>query len=119
MKNIRRGEIYYADLDPIVGSEQGGTRPVLILQNNIGNKLSPTVITAPITGRKKKKLLPTHVNITTTELPQYSTILLEQIRTIDKQRIFEYVGNLSKEQMNRVEQAIDISFGMMYLGELK
>ena len=97
-KEIKRGEIYYADLNPVIGSEQGGVRPVLILQNDTGNRFSPTVIVAAITGRQKKEM-PTHVTVTIPELPQDSIVLLEQIRTIDKQRISDYVGKISKTQM--------------------
>lgn len=118
MKEIKRGDIYYAALDPVVGSEQGGTRPVLILQNDTGNKFSPTIIVAPITSRVKKKL-PTHVSISITALPKDSIILLEQIRTVDKQRLSEYIACLSNAQMEKVEQAIDISLGMTFLEVLK
>mgnify|MGYP001028646509 CR=1 FL=1 len=110
MSNIKRGDIYYATLDPVVGSEQGGNRPVLILQNNTGNKFSPTVIVAPITGRRKKNL-PTHVPVDITELPKDSIILLEQIRTIDKRRLCDYVCRLNSKQMKKVEQAINVSLG--------
>ena len=118
MKEIKRGDIYYAALDPVVGSEQGGTRPVLILQNDTGNKFSPTVIVAAITGKQKKNL-PTHVPVNIPALPQNSIVLLEQIRTIDKQRIAEYVSRINNAQMKKVEQAIDISLGMDYLEGLK
>lgn len=118
MKEIKRGDIYYAALNPVIGSEQGGTRPVLILQNDTGNKFSPTVIVAAITGRQKKNL-PTHVPVNISELPKDSIVLLEQIRTIDKQRLAEYVARLSNAQMKKIEQAIDISLGMNYLEELR
>lgn len=118
MKEIKRGDIYRAVLNPVIGSEQGGTRPVLILQNDIGNKFSPTVIIAPITGQQKKSL-PTHVQISIPDLPKDSIILLEQIRTIDKQRLSEYVGCIVNTQMKEVEQAIDISLGMNYLEDLQ
>lgn len=118
MKEIKRGDIYYAVLNPVIGSEQGGTRPTLILQNDTGNKFSPTVIIAPITGRSKKRL-PTHVSVDIPELPKDSIVLLEQIRTIDKQRLAEYIGRLDNTQMKEVEQAIDISLGMDYLEDLQ
>ena len=119
MKEIKRGDIYYAALDPVIGSEQGGTRPVLILQNDIGNKFSPTIIVAAITGRQKKNL-PTHVtvNVCDTEsgdaLPKDSIVLLEQIRTIDKQRLCEYVTRLTNARMAKVEQAAEVSLGMTF-----
>jgi len=118
MKEIKRGDIYYAALDPVVGSEQGGTRPVLILQNDTGNKFSPTVIVAAITGRQKKNL-PTHVPVSIPTLPKDSIVLLEQIRTIDKQRLAEYISSLTHSQMKIVEQAIDVSLGMNYLEGLR
>jgi mRNA interferase MazF len=118
MKEIKRGEIYYADLDPIRGSEQGGTRPVLCIQNDIGNTYNPTIIIAPITGQIKKQM-PTHVPLQLAELPQDSIILLEQIRTIDKCRVTDYVGKISEEHMVKVEQAIDVSLGMSYLEGLR
>ena len=117
-ESIKRGDIYYATLDPVVGSEQGGTRPVLILQNDTGNKFSPTVIVAAITGRQKKNL-PTHVTVNIPALPKDSIVLLEQIRTIDKQRLSEYVSSLTNAQMKKVEQAIDVSLGMTFLEGLK
>ncbi|MGI6538356.1 MAG: type II toxin-antitoxin system PemK/MazF family toxin [Caldicoprobacterales bacterium] len=114
---IRRGEIYYADLSPVVGSEQGGVRPVLIVQNEIGNKYSPTVIIAAITSKINKGKLPTHVEISAEEygLPKDSVILLEQIRTIDKKRLKEKIGYLSPEVMKQVDEAIQISFGLIDL----
>lgn len=118
MKEIKRGDIYYAALNPVVGSEQGGTRPVLVLQNNIGNQFSPTVIISAITG-KQKKHLPTHVNVNKPELPKDSVILLEQIRTIDKTRLREYVCSIDERHMKKIEQAIEISLGINYLEELK
>ncbi len=105
-RTICRGEIYYADLEPVVGSEQGGIRPVLILQNNVGNIHSPTVIIAVITTRKKVNL-PTHVYIES--LPKPSFALLEQIRTVDKIRILEYVGQLSEREIKAVDNALKIS----------
>jgi mRNA interferase MazF len=115
---IRRGEIYYCRLDPVQGSEQGGTRPGLVIQNDVGNKHSPTIIIAPITGRMKKQL-PTHVPLQLAELPQDSIILLEQIRTVDKSRFGSYVGKVSEAKMQEVEQAIDVSLGMSYLEGLR
>ena len=106
---MNRGEIYYADLSPVIGSEQGGYRPVLILQNNKGNKYSTTVIVAPISSRMTKNDLPTHVIIETPFLEKKSVILLEQIRTIDKKRIDERLGVLSQEFMEKVNQAIKTS----------
>ncbi|NLX69467.1 MAG: type II toxin-antitoxin system PemK/MazF family toxin [Clostridiales bacterium] len=114
---IRRGEIYYADLSPVVGSEQGGVRPVLIVQNDIGNKYSPTVIVAAITSQINKAKLPTHIEISASEygLPKDSVILLEQIRTIDKKRLKEKIGYLSSEVMEKVNEALQISFGLIDL----
>ncbi len=106
---MNRGEIYYADLSPVVGSEQGGYRPVLILQNNKGNKYSTTVIIAPISSKMTKNDLPTHVIIETQFLDKKSVILLEQIRTIDKKRIDERLGTLSDSLMEKVDQAIKTS----------
>lgn len=106
---MNRGEIYYADLSPVVGSEQGGYRPVVILQNNKGNKYSTTVIVAPISSRLTKNALPTHVYIETNFLEKKSVILLEQIRTIDKKRIDEKLGVLSFNVMEKVNQAIKTS----------
>ena len=112
--NIKRGDIYYADLSPVVGSEQGGLRPVLIVQNDVGNKYSPTVIAAAITSRMSKTKLPTHIDITGTEtgLSRDSVILLEQIRTIDKKRLKEKMGHLDDAMMDHVNTAIAISFGL-------
>lgn len=106
---MNRGEIYYADLSPVVGSEQGGYRPVVILQNNKGNKYSTTVIVAPISSKLTKNDLPTHVIIETNFLEKKSVILLEQIRTIDKKRIDERLGCLSYMIMERVDEAIKTS----------
>lgn len=120
MKNImnpqiRRGDIYYADLSPVVGSEQGGLRPVLIIQNDVGNKYSPTVIAAAITSRMSKTRLPTHIDIYAERagLARDSVILLEQIRTLDKRRLRERMGHLDDEMMDRVNNAIAVSFGIM------
>ena len=112
--NIRRGDIYYADLSPVVGSEQGGLRPVLIVQNDIGNRYSPTVIAAAITSRMTKAKLPTHIDVTGNDvgLAKDSVILLEQIRTIDKTRLKEKMGHLSDTVMTDVNNAISVSFGL-------
>lgn len=112
MKNVKRGEIYYADLSPVIGSEQDGTRPVLILQNDIGNRFSPTTIIAPMTSVPKKQALPTHIVIDYDFLESKSTILLEQIRTIDKTRLSDYLGQLSCEDILRINDAMAISLGM-------
>ena len=107
---IRRGDIYYADLSPVVGSEQGGIRPVLIIQNNVGNRHSPTVICAAITSKMNKAKLPTHIEISTRDykIVKNSVILLEQIRTIDKQRLKEYVCHIDG-RMKKIDQAIRVS----------
>lgn len=115
MKEIKRGEIYSADFGAGFGSEQGGVRPVLILQNNTGNKHSPTTIVAAITGRKTKAALPTHVAIMTGGLKTESTVLLEQIRTIDKARLGEYIGKLDSKTLAAVDRAIVVSLGIKYL----
>ena len=108
---IRRGDIFYADLSPVVGSEQGGIRPVLIIQNNVGNRHSPTVICAAVTSKMNKAKLPTHIEISTRDydIVKNSVILLEQIRTIDKQRLKEYVCHIDGGMMRKVDQAIRIS----------
>jgi len=106
---MNRGEVYYADLSPVIGSEQGGYRPVLILQNNKGNKYSTTVIVAPISSKMTKNDLPTHVIIETHFLEKRSVVLLEQIRTIDKKRIDERLGILSLDIMDKIDQAIKTS----------
>ncbi|HEX3015769.1 MAG TPA: type II toxin-antitoxin system PemK/MazF family toxin [Desulfobacteria bacterium] len=112
---IRRGEIYYAELNPVVGSEQGGTRPVLVIQNDIGNQYSPTTIIAAITSQISKAKLPTHVEVTARRsgLERDSVILTEQIRTIDKSRLKEKVTVLDDETMARVNQAIEVSLGLI------
>ena len=115
MKEIKRGEIYSADFGAGFGSEQGGTRPSLILQNDIGNRHSPTTIVAAITGRKTKAALPTHVAIMTSGLKTESTVLLEQIRTIDKARLGEYIGKLDSKTLAAVDRAIVVSLGIKYL----
>lgn len=111
---VHRGDIYYADLSPVVGSEQGGVRPVLIVQNDVGNKFSPTVIAAAITSQHDKANLPTHieVNAENTGLLKDSVVLLEQVRTLDKHRLKEKMGRLDTGSMNRVNQALSISFGL-------
>ena len=111
---IRRGDIYYADLSPVVGSEQGGLRPVLIIQNDVGNKYSPTVIAAAITSRMSKTRLPTHIDIYAERagLARDSVILLEQIRTLDKRRLRERIGTLKPEVMEKVTNALKISLGV-------
>lgn len=113
--NIRRGDIYYADLSPVVGSEQGGLRPVLIVQNDIGNRYSPTVIAAAITSRISKAKLPTHIDVFASKvgLAKDSVILLEQIRTIDKVRLKEKMGHLDDEAMRSVNDALSVSFGLV------
>ena len=112
--NVRRGDIYYADLSPVVGSEQGGLRPVLIVQNDVGNRHSPTVIAAAITSRMSKTRLPTHIDVYANKvgLAKDSVILLEQIRTIDKKRLKEKMGHLDDSLMYEVDTAISISFGL-------
>ena len=112
--NIKRGDIYYADLSPVVGSEQGGLRPVLIVQNDVGNKYSPTVIAAAITSKMSKAKLPTHIDVTAAQvgLLKDSVILLEQIRTIDKVRLKEKMGHLDESAMWSVNEAISVSFGL-------
>jgi mRNA interferase MazF len=111
---VKRGDIYYADLSPVVGSEQGGVRPVLIVQNNVGNKFSPTVIAAAITSQINKAKMPTHIEIGAADygLSKDSVILLEQVRTIDKKRLKERIGHLNENLMNRVNEAIEISLGL-------
>lgn len=111
---VHRGDIYYADLSPVVGSEQGGMRPVLIVQNDIGNKHSPTVIAAAITSRLDKAKLPTHIEVGggTCGLAKYSVVLLEQIRTLDKKRLKEKMGTLDVSSMSAVNSALSISFGL-------
>ena len=114
MSMVKRGDIYYADLSPVVGSEQGGMRPVLIVQNDTGNKHSPTVIAAAITSQIGKARLPTHIELEAQSygLTRNSVILLEQIRTIDKSRLRERMGKLDEPTMNNVDNAIAVSFGL-------
>lgn len=109
---IIRGDIFYADLSPAVGSEQGGCRPVIILQNNVGNKHAPTTIVAPITSRLSKKPLPTHITFNGCGLPKDSVILMEQIRTIDKRRLKTKMGCLTNEKWEVVNEAIKVSLGL-------
>lgn len=113
---IKRGDIYYADLSPVVGSEQGGVRPVLIIQNDVGNKYSPTVIAAAITSRMGKNKLPTHIDIYADRvgLQKDSVVLLEQVRTIDKKRLGEKMGHLDDMTMTAVDDAMAISLGLHY-----
>ncbi len=111
---IKRGDIYYADLSPVIGSEQGGIRPVVVVQNDVGNKYSPTVIAAAITSKINKAKLPTHIEIDAEHfgLPKDSVVLTEQIRTIDKKRLKERIGRLDDIYMNKVNDALIISFGI-------
>ena len=112
--SVKRGDIFYADLSPVVGSEQGGIRPVLIVQNDVGNRHSPTVIAAAITSRQEKTRLPTHIEIESGScgLAKDSVVLLEQIRTIDKKRLKERMGTLDQRSMDRINNALSISFGL-------
>ena len=114
MNNVYKGNFYYADLDPVIGSEQAGMRPVLVIQNNIGNKNSPTVIVAPLTASgNDKPLLPTHVKIAASDgIYCDSIVLLEQVRTIDKQRLKNFLGRINMEQLWKVEKAIIVAFGI-------
>ena len=111
---INRGEVYYADLSPVIGCEQGGIRPVVIVQNNVGNRHSPTVIAAAITSKQDKTSLPTHISVKgeSCGLAKDSVVLLEQIRTIDKQRLREKTGRLSNEDIKKLNNALNISFGL-------
>ncbi|EST12284.1 type II toxin-antitoxin system PemK/MazF family toxin [Sporolactobacillus laevolacticus] len=112
---VKRGDVYFADLSPVVGSEQGGVRPVLIIQNDIGNRFSPTVVVAAITAQIQKAKLPTHVEIDAKRygFDRDSVILLEQIRTIDKQRLTDKITHLDEEMMGRVNKAIQISLSLI------
>lgn len=112
---VKRGDIFYGDLSPVIGSEQGGVRPVLVVQNDIGNKYSPTVIVAAITSQINKAKLPTHIELAAEEygITKDSVILLEQIRTIDKMRLKERIGHLSDELMKQVDVGLQISFGLI------
>ena len=117
-KAIRRGDLFYADLDPVVGSEQGGIRPVLVIQNDVGNYFSPTVVAAAITSRKAKNSLPTHILLENVPgLAPTSLLLLEQLRTIDRKRLRGYIGRISKEKMLEVDAALAISIGIGYPNE--
>ncbi len=111
---IKRGEVFYADLSPVIGSEQGGTRPVVIVQNDVGNRHSPTVIAAAITSRQDKSPMPTHINIRgdSCGLAKDSVVLLEQIRTIDKTRLKEKTGRLEDNDLLKVNRRLNISFGL-------
>lgn len=111
---VKRGDIYYADLSPVVGSEQGGIRPVLVVQNDVGNKYSPTVIAAAVTSQINKAKMPTHIELAAKEygLNKDSVILLEQIRTIDKKRLREKIGHLDENLMSDVNEALLVSFGL-------
>ncbi len=113
--SVRRGDIYYADLSPVVGSEQGGVRPVLIIQNDTGNRYSPTVIAAAITSQMGKARLPTHIDLPVTEnsgLTKHSMVLLEQVRTLDKRRLRERMGHVEEPVMEKIDAAIAVSFGL-------
>ncbi len=112
---VKRGDVFYADLSPVIGSEQGGVRPVLVVQNDVGNKYSPTIIVAAITSQINKAKLPTHVEISALEygLTKDSVVLLEQIRTIDKKRLREKVGHFDEEMMIKVNEGLLISFGLV------
>lgn len=117
-KAIRRGDLFYADLNPVVGSEQGGIRPVLVIQNDVGNHFSPTVVAAAITCRKAKNSLPTHILLENVPgLAPTSLLLLEQLRTIDRKRLRGYIGRISKEKMLEVDAALAISIGIGYPNE--
>ncbi|MBQ3150161.1 MAG: type II toxin-antitoxin system PemK/MazF family toxin [Clostridia bacterium] len=111
---VRRGDIFYADLSPVVGSEQGGIRPVLIVQNDVGNKFSPTVIAAAITSQRFKTNLPTHIKVDADGcgLAKDSIVLLEQVRTLDKKRLKEHMGTLGDDDMTRVDRALSVSLGI-------
>lgn len=113
MEEIKRGEIYYADLSPVVGSEQGGVRPIVVLQNDVGNKFSPTVIVAAITSQINKAKIPTHIELSAQyySLPKDSVVLLEQIRTIDKTRLKQKISMLDNLKMKEINRAILISLG--------
>jgi len=115
--SVKRGDIFYADLSPVVGSEQGGVRPVLIVQNDTGNRYSPTVIAAAITSQTGKTRLPTHIELPTTEscgLTKDSVVLLEQVRTLDKRRLRERMGHVDEKVMEKIDTAIAVSFGLQH-----
>ena len=111
---IKRGDLFYADLSPVIGSEQGGVRPVVVLQNDVGNKYSPTIIVAAITSRLNKARLPTHINVMAKglALPKNSVVLLEQIRTIDKKRLREKIGSFPDEIMTKIDNALRVSLNL-------
>lgn len=119
MNEIKRGDIYYINFCPAVGSEQAGIRPAIILQNDMGNKHSPTTIVAAITSRQTKTKLPTHIKIDVDGLKAESTVLLEQVRTIDKSRLREHIGAVNNKTMKSIDRAIAISFGIKYLEDLR
>ena len=116
MAKVKRGDVFYAELDPVIGSEQGGVRPVLIIQNDVGNQHSPTTIVAAITGQLSKAKLPTHVDLAGREngLAKNSVVLVEQVRTIDKTRLKEFICTLDKQIMEQVDQALLISMGLRW-----
>lgn len=116
---VKKGDLFFADLSPVVGSEQGGVRPVLVVQNDVGNKYSPTIIVAAVTSQTGKAKLPTHVQLSATEggLSKDSVVLLEQLRTIDKQRLKERIGALNENQIPDVEKALSVSLGIANLVE--
>ena len=118
MITVKRGDIYYADLSPVVGSEQGGIRPVLVLQNDIGNKYSPTIIVAAITSQINKSKMPTHLSIRADQfgMAKDSVILLEQLRTIDKKRLRERVCHIDTDNMKKIDYALKISLGLIDTG---
>lgn len=112
---VKRGDVFYADLSPVIGSEQGGVRPVIVIQNDIGNKYSPTIIVAAVTSQINKAKLPTHIEISASDygLPKDSVVLLEQIRTIDKKRLREKVGHFDDDMMIKVNECLKISIGLI------
>lgn len=114
---IKRGDLFYADLSPVVGSEQGGIRPILVIQNDVGNKFSPTIIAAAITSQINKSKMPTHIELCNElyGLSKNSVVLLEQVRTIDKRRLKEKIGHIDEETMTKINNAINISFGLSEL----
>lgn len=114
MRMLLRGDLFYANLNPVIGSEQGGVRPVLVVQNDVGNKFSPTLLVAAVTGSHPKKNLPTHIRVDTRGNGLYkdSIILLEQVRTVDRKRILQYIGHLDDKTMREVDNALRVSFGL-------
>ena len=116
VRTVRRGDVYLADLDPAIGCEQGGIRPVLVLQNDIGNLYSPTTIVAAVTAKQTKKALPVHMPISAYMLRTDSTLLLEQIRTIDKCRLQAYLGSISQKEMRDIDRALKLSIGLISPG---